>query len=80
MGVAMRGDDGISGSLLSYIDLKQRARVDHLLRVIREIANTALDILSRDFAALLGDGATVYCPALRAMLLQRSNRCARSAS
>jgi len=58
----MRGDDGISGSLLSYIDLKQRARVDHLLRVIREIANTALDILSRDFAALLGDGATVYCP------------------
>jgi hypothetical protein len=40
----MRGDDGISGSLFGYIDLKQRARVDHPLRVIREIANTALDM------------------------------------
>lgn len=41
----MRGDDGICGSLFSYIDLEQRARVDHPLRAIREIANTALDIV-----------------------------------
>jgi len=51
MGVAMRGDDRISGGLLSYIDLEKRVRVDRPLRAIREIANTAFDMLSRDFAA-----------------------------
>jgi hypothetical protein len=52
MGVAMRGDDEISGSLFSYIDLEQRVRIDHPLRAIREIANAALETLSRDFARL----------------------------
>jgi hypothetical protein len=52
MGVRMRGDDEISGSLFSYIDLEERVRADHRLRAIREIANAALVVLSRDFAAL----------------------------
>ena len=50
--MAMRGDDEISGSLFRYIDLEQRVRVDHPLRAIREIANAALETLSRDFARL----------------------------
>lgn len=45
MGVAMRGDDEISGNLFSYIDLEQRVRIDHPLRAIREIANAALEML-----------------------------------
>jgi hypothetical protein len=31
MGVAMRGDDEISGSLFSYMDLEQRVPIDHPL-------------------------------------------------
>ena len=42
----MRGDDGICGSLFSYIDLEERVRADHPLRVIRPIANAALKSLS----------------------------------
>ena len=38
----MRGDDGICGNLFSYIDLEERVRADHPLRVIRQIANAAL--------------------------------------
>jgi transposase len=52
MGVAVRGDDGICGSLFSYIDLEKRVRADHLLRVIRQIANAALKALSGEFAQL----------------------------
>jgi transposase len=52
MGVAMRGDDEICGSLFSYVDVEDRVRADHPLRVIREIANAALAALSGDFAAL----------------------------
>jgi hypothetical protein len=52
MGVVMRGDDEIYGSLFSYIDLEDRVRADHPLRPIREIANAALPTLSGDFAAL----------------------------
>jgi transposase len=73
MGVAMRGDDEKSGSLFSYIDLEDRVRGDHPLRVIREIANTALATLSADFAALYsGMGRPSVPPEklLRAMLLQ----------
>jgi hypothetical protein len=73
MGVAMRGDDEISGSLFSYIDLEQRVRIDHPLRAIREIANAALETLSRDFARLYsGMGRPSIAPEklLRAMLLQ----------
>jgi transposase len=73
MGVAMRGDDEICGKLFSYIDLEDRVRADHPLRVIREIANTALAALSADFAALYsGIGRRSVPPEklLRAMLLQ----------
>ena len=73
MGVAMRGDDEICGKLFSYIDLEDRVRADHPLRVIREIANTALAALSADFAALYsGMGRPSVPPEklLRAMLLQ----------
>jgi hypothetical protein len=52
MGVAMRGNDGICGSLFSYIDLEKRVRSDHPLRVIRQIANAALSALSGEFAKL----------------------------
>jgi hypothetical protein len=52
----MRCDDGIYGSLFShidlYIDLEKRVRVDHPLRVIRQIANAALKLLSGEFAKL----------------------------
>ncbi len=73
MGVAMRGDDEICGSLFSYIDLEARVRSDHPLRPIREIANAALAALSHDFAALYsGMGRPSVPPEklLRAMLLQ----------
>ena len=50
MGVTMRGDDGICGSLFSYIDLEKRVRADHPLRVIRQIVNAALKSLSGEFA------------------------------
>ena len=71
--MAMRGDDGISGRLFSYIDLEDRVRADHPLRPIREIANAALVALSGDFAALYsGMGRPSVPPEklLRAMLLQ----------
>ena len=69
----MRGDDEICGKLFSSIDLEDRVRADHPLRVIREIANTALAALSADFAALYsGMGRPSVPPEklLRAMLLQ----------
>jgi hypothetical protein len=62
MGVAMRGDDEITGCLFSYIDLERRVRIDHPLRVIREIANAALETLSRDFATLYS-GMRIASPA-----------------
>jgi hypothetical protein len=48
----MRGDDAICGSLFSYIDLEKRIRADHPLRVIRAIANAALNSLSGAFQKL----------------------------
>jgi len=70
----MRGSDGRSGSLFSYVDLETRVRGDHPLRVIREIANAALTSLSADFAALyparLGRPSIAPERLLRAILLQ----------
>jgi transposase len=69
----MRGSDERSGSLFSYVDLEARVRGDHPLRTIREIANAALNDLSRAFAALYTDfGRPSIAPEklLRAMLLQ----------
>jgi transposase len=72
-GVAMRGDDAISGNLFSYIDLEKRVASDHPLRVIRGIANAALQSLSRDFDALYSPIGRESIPPerlLRALLLQ----------
>jgi len=69
----MRGSDERSGSLFSYVDLEARVRKDHPLRTIREIANAALDGLSKDFDRLYTDfGRPGIAPEklLRAMLLQ----------
>src|SRR5207248_10158764 len=73
MGVAMRGDDGICGSLFSYIDLEKRVRADHPLRVIRQIVNTALKALSGEFDTLYSPIGRESIPPerlLRALLLQ----------
>ena len=69
----MRGDDEICGSLFSYIDLEERVRADHPLRVIRQIANSALKSLSTDFSKLyspIGRGSIPPERLMRAMLLQ----------
>lgn len=69
----MRGTDKRSGELFSYVDLEKRVRKDHPLRPIREMADTALAVLSSDFAALYsGMGRPSIAPEklLRAMLLQ----------
>ncbi len=73
MGGAMRGDDGICGSLFSYIDLEKRVRADPPLRLIRQIANAALHALSGEFAKLYSPIGRVSIPPerlLRALLLQ----------
>jgi transposase len=69
----MRGSDERTGSLFSYVNLEVRVRVDHPLRTIREIANAALNDMSRAFTALYTDfGRPSIAPErlLRAMLLQ----------
>jgi hypothetical protein len=69
----MRGSDKRPGELFSYVDLEQRVRADHPLRVIRALTDTALEALSGDFAALYsGLGRPSIAPEmlLRAMLLQ----------
>jgi len=70
----MRGSDHRTGSLFSLVDLEARVRRDHPLRLIREIANEALEALSEDFAALypprLGRPSIPPERLLRAMLLQ----------
>ena len=70
----MRGSDGRSGSLFSYVDLEARVRQDHPLRVIRSIADGALSDLNEDFSALypprLGRPSIPPERLLRAMLLQ----------
>src|SRR5271170_8512448 len=73
MGVAMRGDDEICGSLFSYIDLEKRVRADHPLRLIRQIANAALHALSGEFAKLyspIGRGSIPPERLMRVLLLQ----------
>jgi transposase len=69
----MRGGDGQSGELFSYVDLEKRVRPDHPLRAIRTIVNAALAALERDFAALYAPVGRPSIPPeklLRAMLLQ----------
>src|SRR5215475_15336850 len=73
MGVSMRGDDGICGSLFSYIDLEKRVRADHPLRVIRQIVNAALKSLSGELQKLYSPIRRESIPPerlMRALLLQ----------
>ena len=48
----MRGRDQSSGNLFSYVDLEERVRDDHPLRLIREIVNDVLGSLSSEFETL----------------------------
>jgi transposase len=69
----MRGGDAICGSLFSYIDLEKRIRADHPLRVIRAIANAALQSLSGEFEKLYSPLGRESIPPerlMRALLLQ----------
>jgi transposase len=69
----MRGGDGRSGELFSYVDLEKRVRSDHPLRAILAIVNEALSALAADFAALyapIGRPSIAPEKLLRAMLLQ----------
>ena len=69
----MRGGDGRSGELFSYVDLEKRVRPDHPLRAIRAIVNEALAALEQDFSGLyarLGRPSIPPEKLLRAMLLQ----------
>lgn len=69
----MRGADGRTGALFSYVDLESRIPDGHPLRRIRELANSALRSLDRDFAGLysrLGRPSIPPERLLRASLLQ----------
>jgi len=69
----MRGGDDRTGALFSYVDLDARVRADHPLRTIRELVNSALADLEREFASLYSPIGRPSIPPeklLRAMLLQ----------
>ena len=69
----MRGEDRLSGSLFSYVDLGARVPARHPLRLIREIVNDVLGSLSADFASAYSDiGRPSIAPErlIRALLLQ----------
>ena len=69
----MRGNDTVAGSLFSYVDLEQRVRADHPLRVIRGVVNATLLALSAEFDALYSPFGRESIPPerlLRALLLQ----------
>jgi transposase len=69
----MRGSDGRTGALFSYVDLEARVPARHPLRAIRAIVNGALASLSNDFEALYAKGGRPSIPPeklLRALLLQ----------
>lgn len=69
----MRGDDGKSGSLFSYVDLDDRVPKRHPLRLIRTIVNDVLAGFSADFSSLysaMGRPSIAPEKLLRALLLQ----------
>ena len=69
----MRGKDEVRGSLFSYVDLEQRIRPDHPLRLIRSIVNAALAEMSAEFDALYPATGRDSIPLerlLRGLLLQ----------
>jgi transposase len=66
-------DSGCAERTNGHVDLEARVRRDHPLRSIRLIANQALEILSKEFAALYArEGRPSIAPEklLRAILLQ----------
>ena len=69
----MRGADGSSGSLFSYVDVESRVPAKHPLRLIRAVVNEVLGSLSGDFEALYSHtGRPSIAPEklLRVLLLQ----------
>ena len=69
----MRGADGTSGSLFSYVDLEDRIPARHPLRKIRQVVNDALASLDEEFDRLSVDfGRPSVAPErlIRASLLQ----------
>jgi len=69
----MRGQDGQSGSMFSYVDLEERVPAHHPLRKIRDFVNAALSALDAEFAKLYSaDGRPSIAPErlLRAALIQ----------
>ena len=69
----MRGQDGQTGSMFSYVDLEERVPSGHPLREIREFVNAALATLDAAFAELYSaDGRPSIAPErlLRAALIQ----------
>jgi len=69
----MRGQDGQSGSMFSYVDLEERVPASHPLRTIRAFVNAALAALDMEFAKLYStDGRPSIAPErlLRAALIQ----------
>ena len=69
----MRGMDGRTGAMFSYVDLEERIPAGHPLRKIREIVNAALAELDVEFAKLYAaDGRPSIAPErlLRAALIQ----------
>jgi transposase len=69
----MRGQDGRTGSMFSYVDMEDRIPAHHPLRKIREFVNAALAALDAEFAKLYSaDGRPSIAPErlLRAALIQ----------
>ena len=69
----MRGSDERTGELFSYVDIEERIRQNHPLRLIRRIVNEVLSGLDGEFAKLYAeDGRPSIAPErlLRALLLQ----------
>src|SRR6516225_2606140 len=69
----MRGIDGRTGALFSYVDLEKRVPARHPLRLVRTFVNEVLAALDSDFSrAYANGGRPSIAPErlLRALLLQ----------
>src|SRR5262249_26505219 len=69
----MRGIDGRTGELFSYVDLEKRVPAKHPLRLVRCVVNEVLAALDSDFSKAYADsGRPSIAPErlLRALLLQ----------
>lgn len=69
----MRGDDGENTQLFSYVSVESRIHAKHPLRLIREVVNDALALMSSDFEAIYARAGRPSIPPerlLRALLLQ----------